>query len=172
MPIEKTMRRRRAARAAATEGRLEAAASNNPFAAGKTDVALSATADEAEAAAEGAAVALLAAERFAALLASNAERLGPHAGLKVCPGNSLCLPFGVWCSHTFNMPARNGECHRNSASCDTLFLSRHIECVYSLRDGRGLTLPISSMQRAGLARQVALCRECFICSRSNVGSDL
>jgi hypothetical protein len=68
---------------AAAEGRLEASPSNNPFAAAKTDVGLAATVDEAEAQAEAAAVALLAAERFAALLASNAERLGPTAGLKV-----------------------------------------------------------------------------------------
>ena len=78
----------RAARTAASEGRLEAAASNNPFASGKTDVALAATADEAEAAAEAAAVALLATERFASLLASNFERLGPQAGLKVCTCSS------------------------------------------------------------------------------------
>lgn len=91
MQVSLLVGRRRAARAAATEGRLEAAASNNPFAAGKIDVAVSATADEAEAAAEAAAVALLAAERFAALLASNAERLGPHAGLKVCQGIPLAI---------------------------------------------------------------------------------
>lgn len=78
------MHRRRAARSAAAEGRLEAGPSNNPFAAGlKTDVGLAATADEAEVQAEAAAVAVLAAERFSALLAANAERLGPHAGLKV-----------------------------------------------------------------------------------------
>lgn len=53
-------------------------------------MAAAATADEAEAAAEAAAVALLAAERLAALLDSNFERLGPQLGLKVC--------FGIFCT--------------------------------------------------------------------------
>lgn len=76
--------RKRAAASAAAEGRLEAAISNNPFAAGKaSDGGLAATADEADAQAEVAAMAVLAAERLAALLDFNAERLGPIAGLKV-----------------------------------------------------------------------------------------
>lgn len=62
---------------------MEAGPSNNPFAAGKTDVRAAPTADEAEAQAEAAAVTVLAAERFSALLAASAERLGPCAGLKV-----------------------------------------------------------------------------------------
>lgn len=81
--------RKRAASAAASEGRLAAAASNNPFAAGKTDTTLSATADEPDIQAEAAAMAILAAERLAQLLDYNAERLGPRAGLKV--GNGLVL---------------------------------------------------------------------------------
>ena len=73
--------RKKAAAAACAEGRLEAATSNNPF--GKTDASASATADEPDIQAEAAAMAVLAAERLAALLDFNAQRLGPKAGLKV-----------------------------------------------------------------------------------------
>ena len=74
-------RRKKAAAAACSEGRLEAATSNNPF--GKTDAGASATADEPDIQAEAAAMAVLAAERLAALLDFNAQHLGPKAGLKV-----------------------------------------------------------------------------------------
>ncbi len=74
--------------AACAEGRLEAATSNNPF--GKTDASASATADEPDIQAEAAAMAVLAAERLAALLDFNTERLGPKAGLKV-----LSISIGI-----------------------------------------------------------------------------
>ena len=73
--------RKKAAAAACAEGRLEAAVSNNPF--GKADAGATATADEPDIQAEAAAMAVLAAERLAALLDFNAQRLGPRAGLKV-----------------------------------------------------------------------------------------
>lgn len=101
--------RKRAAGTAASEGRLEAATSNNPFAAGKTDTTLSATADEPDILAEAAAMAILAAERLAQLLDYNAERLGPRAGLKV--GHGLLL-YGA--SAVF---AVCGPCRGNFISC-------------------------------------------------------
>ena len=73
--------RKKAAAAASSEGRLEAATSNNPF--GKTDASATATADEPDIQAEATAMAVLAAERLANLLDFNAERSGPKAGLKV-----------------------------------------------------------------------------------------
>ena len=73
--------RKKAAAAASSEGRLEAATSHNPF--GKTDASAIATADEPDIQAEATAMAILAAERLAYLLDFNAERSGPKAGLKV-----------------------------------------------------------------------------------------
>ena len=111
--------RKRAAGTAASEGRLEAATSNNPFAAGKTDTTLSATADKPDILAEAAAMAILAAERLAQLLDYNAERLGPRAGLKV--GHGLLL-YGASAVYAVCGPCRgnlvsfSGMCRRLQAA--------------------------------------------------------
>lgn len=111
--------RKRAAGTAASEGRLEAATSNNPFAAGKTDTTLSATADEPDILAEAAAMAILAAERLAQLLDYNAERLGARAGLKV--GHGLLL-YGASAVFAVCAPCReirtscSGMCRRLQAA--------------------------------------------------------
>lgn len=77
--------RKRAARAAAAEGRLAAeggGAGGNPFAAGAAADRAGAEADEADLRAEGAAVAALAAERLAARLAAAFDAGGASPGLK------------------------------------------------------------------------------------------
>lgn len=85
------MRRRRAARAAAAEGRLALSASGttsgaNPFAPGAPAPPpdLAQPADEPEAAAEAVAAGAAAAERLGARLAAHMDLYGSSAGLKVC----------------------------------------------------------------------------------------